>query len=182
MKFLVKSHRDFKDGTPLMQDRIEYIRCILGFPTIKAFAKRLSGRTKALENIILNNSEGWLKPTADKIVEILGVDATWMLVGTGKPYYGDYSQYKYVDLENTYNIDRNDFGIPDRIRKLREEKNMTRPVFAASLSLSVDKIQKIEDRTTLPTVAVVNQIVKVYGVTDAWMLRGEGRQYPPKGR
>lgn len=182
MKLLVKPLRNLDlNKLPLMQDRIEYIRCILGFPDIKSFARRLRSRPRALEKIILNNSEGWLKPVADNIVEILGVDAVWMLVGTGRPYNGDYSQFIYEKPDNgRRHFEKDEYDIGKRIRQVRIEQNMTLPVFGAALKIDPDKIQKVEKGLTQPSVVLVNRIVKVFGVLDPWLLRDEGRQYPAK--
>lgn len=182
VKLLQKPVRKLPEGLPEIQDRIEYLRCVLGYP-IKKFAKRVgfseNGYLKIVERDEIKT--GWFFKLIEAIAVIFNVDKNWIVTGSGSPYgRKDYSEYMFSAVKEDNSNDRTQLG--RRFKQVREDRGQTQAAFAGSLEISTDVIAKVEIGKIYPSIATLNKVIKKYGVLDPWLLRGEGNRYPVPNR
>lgn len=67
-----------------------------------------------------------------------------------------------------------------RIKTVRQEKGMTQAQLADHKDVKVTKnyIYLIESGKTAPAEKLVKDIAKAFGVSETWLLTGEGNKYP----
>jgi DNA-binding XRE family transcriptional regulator len=175
MKLLTKPKRDIQKGTPLIQDRIEFLRCILNYD-IPRFARKTGVSQKGYEGMVIHNKEARLLSFIDTLEAVFGVDRNWLLTNQGRPYKKGYSEHIYTETKpgRKYREPVGRGSIAERFKEVRERLDMTQTVFGATLGESFVTINRIENGERSASIELVNKLVLKYGVPDAWILRGEG--------
>lgn len=180
VKLLEKPIRKLPDGLPEIQDRIEYIRCILGYP-LKPFIRKMGFTLPGYQKIMVRNETktGWFITLIERVVSILDVDKAWIYMGTGSPY-GKKSYDDHMYSNSSEGVDKRGLRkeIGRRFKSVREDKNLTQAIFGSSLGIGLSHVSKIEAGVLMPTIPAINKLIKKYGVLDPWLLRGEGPRYP----
>lgn len=70
----------------------------------------------------------------------------------------------------------------DRIKRIREENQMSQQAFADALGVSKSSIEKYEYGARQPTNALSKVICDRFSVNEHWLLTGEGSMYAPVDR
>jgi DNA-binding XRE family transcriptional regulator len=176
MKYLVKPLRDLPRGLPKISDRIEYLRCVLGYPP-NALALK-TGSSKAFMRKTLMGSDPSMK-LIQSLLKVLPVNESWLFLGTGEPFrVNDISEFIYNRSKNF--DDTIDTDISKRIKEIRLDSGETQAVFAASIGVTKDMYVNIEQGRTGLTVAVLKRIIKKQNLNDTWMLWGVGNKHKVK--
>ena len=179
MKYLLKPLRELPRGLPKMGDRIEYIRCVTGYP-VPAFAVK----TGAAKNSIKKVLEGKTDPTLKLIQNILAifpVNQEWLYLGTGDPFkVDDLSDYFFKKDEDRRADDYVDVEVNERLKEVRLDQDMSQPVFAAAVGTTKDILAFIETGRSGVTVPILKRVIKKFNVSDQWMLWGVGSKYKKK--
>ena len=90
----------------------------------------------------------------------------WVSTGEGKK--------EYLKSDAVLENGRNTVGV--RIRTLRKELRLTQAEFASKLSVTLGLIALIETGRASLTERVAAEISQAYGVSDVWLLTGEGEK------
>lgn len=180
-KFLVKPLRSLPKERESFEigDRIEFLRCILGFP-VPAFARKFGTTTAAMENVLYKRKLPTIK-LIQAIPLVLGADGNWVVSNIGEPYpTKDYSAYIYTEPQSKINDEYS--SIAKRLKEVRVFFNLTLAKFANALDESLDYVASIEYGRQRATIAYVNKVIVKFGILDPWMWRGEGEMRAKKGR
>lgn len=68
-------------------------------------------------------------------------------------------------------------SIPDRIKKIRKDKELSQKSFGEKLGVSRDVINNIENERVEPTELIQKAICNEYGVSYNWLRYGNGEMY-----
>ena len=175
MKLIEKPVRSLSRGLDTMGERIEYLRCSLGF-TVPAFIIKTGSRASTLKKVL----EGKTNPTMtllNNILKIFPVREEWLFLGTGDPFkVDDIDKYLYSPRPS----DGIDDGINERFREVRMDKEMSQPVFASELGVTKDIVSFIEGKRSNVSVSLVKKLAKKFSVSEIWLLYGVGNKYKVK--
>lgn len=180
-KFLVKPMRKLPEDLPTIADRIEYVRCIFGYPVLK-FAKKVGTMKASIENILTGNKNPSLK-ILDGLCTVFQVSKEWVILGSGKPPVvkpdseliyteGSKGQKNMTDEELEEALE---FG--QRVKEIRMDKNMSQAVFAATLGQLTDSLGRVEQGRNRVTLLLVKRVAKAHGATLEWLVWGTGAKY-----
>lgn len=157
-------------------DRVEYIRCILGYPVL-AFERTLGLKNGTYKNYVHYDGKHFRLDTVDKIEQVMGVNKDFILTGAKSAYpKNGYEEFIYKNPKDKRFADTTDVEVGARVREIRAESGLIGALFAAKLDISPDQLYKIENGTNQLQIRTVNKLVKVFGIPDPWILRGEGRK------
>lgn len=70
----------------------------------------------------------------------------------------------------------------DRIKALRKSLGMSQAKFAEALNVSLSAAQKWEIDVNTPTPAIRRLMCEKFGVSEAWLVSGDGEMFSPKDR
>jgi transcriptional regulator with XRE-family HTH domain len=70
----------------------------------------------------------------------------------------------------------------ERIRNIRKELGMTQDEFSAYINLSRNFITQIETGAKKPSDRTIQDICRVFNVSENWLLTGEGEMFVAKTR
>lgn len=70
--------------------------------------------------------------------------------------------------------------IPERVRAVRKQLDMTQAKFGECLGVSVDIVKNLEYGRVAPSDLIINMICARYGVDEHWLRTGEGKMFSPK--
>lgn len=179
LKLVEKPLRKFREDMPEMQDRMEYLRCILGWP-IDSWSRKLGKKADTWLAVVKKNKLTYILPIINQLELVFGVNKNWLLTGNGYPYPKNIvpEHYKFEQVPTSVKSADEMVKVGKRVAEIRGDQNLTQSVFAATVGSTLDAIAKIEKGKRLPTIVEHNAIVTRYGVSDPWMLRGEGGKYP----
>jgi DNA-binding XRE family transcriptional regulator len=174
MKFLTKPLRELPKGLPSMNDRLEWLRCALGYP-VPSFAVKVGAMKGSIKKVLEGKADPNMK-IMQNVLAILPVRDEWLFLGTGKPFkMDDVSAFTY-QTERTKD-DAIDVEVNERFREIRLEKDLSQPVFGAALGISKDIVASIETGRSSITVPLLKKFLKKYNVGESWMLWGVGNKY-----
>lgn len=69
--------------------------------------------------------------------------------------------------------------IGDRIKAVREDRELTKTKFGDMIHISVSAVAKIESGQNSPSEQTVSLICSCFGVNKAWLITGEGEMNSP---
>lgn len=173
--YVVKPIRELPKGLPTMNDRIEFIRCTLGYP-VNTFAIKVGASKASIKKVLAGTATPTMKLLLN-ILEIFPVSKEWLYIGNGQPWTkDDLSDYIY-EVRSESNQGDVDMDVNARLREIRNDSGLSQPVFAAALGLTKDIVAFIETGRTGISIPTLKKILKKYNVSDQWMLWGVGNKY-----
>jgi DNA-binding XRE family transcriptional regulator len=170
-----KSIRGLTNKSPLdtMNDRIEFVRCVLGYP-VSAFASRIGSSKHAVVNVCGERSDFPTIAMVENMCKVLPVNKVWIYAGVGEPFEGSIEQYMYSKESTVQEVDT---GINQRIKEIRASLGFTQALFAAEMKTTRDSLAFIETNKSNASVHLIKAVIKKYGVNPMWLLFGEGNHY-----
>jgi DNA-binding XRE family transcriptional regulator len=175
MKYIQKPLRDLPRGLPKISDRIEYIRCVLGY-TPNALALK-TGSSKVFIRKTLMGGDASMK-LIQSLLKVFPVNESWLFLGTGEPFkVDDISDYIFTKRGD---VDTIDLDVAKRIKEVRIDSGLTVSLFADSIKATKDMAVNFETGRTGLSVDALKKIIKAYNVNDSWILWGIGNKYKIK--
>lgn len=178
MKYRVSPMRVLSDGLPSVQERIEYIRCVLGYP-MEEFAKKLKKSTEEMKGICLGRSLPTL-PLLTKISkEFPVIKQEWLLLSSG-PVPTPESMHKYFfegEVSEANRFQTIDVEVLKRIKEIRMDYKLTQLEYASLIGCSEYLIINIERLKASASVALVKRISKQFHAHTDWIIWGKGEKY-----
>lgn len=176
MKLIEKPVRKLPDGLPDINDRIEYIRCVLGYP-VAAFTRKSGANRGTMVRVLEKEAD----PSIYLIKSILKVfpiiSDQWLYLGTGEPFkVDDIRKYMYGNDTRPGMYD----DINERLREIRLDLDMPQPLFAAAIGISKDTLANMETKRNHVTIPIIISCAKKFGISELWFLYGIGNKYKVK--
>lgn len=168
----VRGINSIKD-TQTINDRIDFVRCTLGY-SITSFSAKIGSSKSALINV-LDARKKILPPMkmVQNILQAFPIDEVWMYNGIGKPFTKDIKDL-IVTNQKANEIDT---SISARLKEIRESQDLTQALFATELGVSRDSYAFVESNRTNPTVDLIKRVVLKYKVSPTWLLFGSGKRH-----
>lgn len=175
MKLLEKPLRNLPKDLPTMNDRIEYLRCVLGYP-ITPFTTKVGSGPAALKNVLLGKKDPTMSLT-NNLLKIFPLNQEWLWMGHGEPFrVDDISKFMYDrgDKEGESGIDTD---INERFREVRLDNKLSQVLFASEMNLTKDMVASIESNRQSVSIATLKKLSKKFNVSEQWLLYGVGNKY-----
>jgi DNA-binding XRE family transcriptional regulator len=174
MKLLEKPMRDLPKGLPEISDRMEYVRCVLGYP-VGAFANKIGSAKTSIVNVVMKTTKPHMG-MIDNLVRVFPVSQEWLFMGKGSAFTVD-DVSAYVHGSSEYDLGPIDDDIAGRVREIRADLGQSQAMFASELGVSKDTITFIELKRSGVSIPLLKRLLKKYSISESWMLWGVGRKY-----
>lgn len=160
-----------------VSDRIEYIRCTLGYP-ISHFARKIGGNLMSVKNIVGKKYASPRLSVLQTIAEVFPVSLEWLVIGTGNAFSEKLKDHYYneamgINLSGKQIV----VDINARIKQIREDQNMSQAIMANILRNTRDVISSIENNRQNPTSILYQNLAKMLKINLHWLITGEGKMY-----
>lgn len=177
-RLLEKPLRNLPAGLPAMADRVEWLRCVLGFP-LSSFAIKVGSSKASLKKVLEGKATPNMKMLMN-LLQIFPIEEQWLYLGTGQPFKVDDITDHMFSRPESKTDDYVDVEVNERFREVRMEKALSQPVFASTLDITKDVVAFIETGRSGITIPVLKRFVKKYGISEQWLLWGVGNKYKIK--
>lgn len=172
MKLIEKPIRQIPKDLNQISDRIEYVRCVLGYP-VGAFASKIGSGRETVQRIIKGESTPNIG-LIDNLLKIFPINTSWLYMNKGKPFtIEDIEPFKY-GFQDKGNAD---LELIERMKELRKKLDLTQAVFAAQVGVTKDNLASIEVGRSNVSVAVLKRMIERFNVSERWLLWGEGKMF-----
>lgn len=177
MKLQTNPKRELTKQLPKINDRIEYVRCILGYD-VKGFARKIGSSPAALLNVVSKDSN--VEPTMKMVtsmITLLPVSKEWLFMGTGEPFTVKDVKPFFPERTGGATLDEN---VPLRVKQIRMEAGLNQTFFAAKLGMSRDSYGFMETNKVDLQLYALKKLVIEFNVSCQWVLFGIGDRYTKK--
>lgn len=179
MKFIEKPMRNLPKDLPTMNDRIEYLRCVLGYP-FTPFTTKVGSGSAALKNVLAGKKDPSISLLTN-IIKIFPVSEEWLYIGRGEPFkVDDLTEYVYNKKGDKAKEEAVDSEINERFREIRLDTQLSQVLFASEMQMTKDMVASIETNRQSTSVAAIKRLAKKFNVSEMWMLYGVGNKYKIK--
>lgn len=158
-----------------MNDRIEYLRCVLGYP-VTPFTTKVGSGPAALKNVLTGKKDPSIS-LLNNILKIFPVNQEWLFIGHGQPFtVDDISPYifskKREEKEEAFETEIN-----ERFREVRLDTGLSQVLFASELNLTKDMVASIESLRQGVSITTLKKLAKKFNISEVWFLYGVGNKY-----
>jgi DNA-binding XRE family transcriptional regulator len=176
MKYLETPLRPLPKGLPKIHDRIEHIRCLLGYP-LTTFATKVGSAKASMKRVVMGET-GPHYNMLETLLTVFPISPMWLHMGDGPMWTkNDISQYYYQSGPTDENTDAE---IAARIREVRKDQDLSQPTFGGLLGVTKDQIAFIETGRTGVSPRLLQKMVMKFNVYPEWLLMGTGNKYRKK--
>jgi transcriptional regulator with XRE-family HTH domain len=174
-KLLEKPLIKIPNNFPRMSDRVEFVRCIFGFP-LKSFANHLGTSLNTVTMVCKGEKQPNIR-LLNVICEAFPVNKSWLAFNEGSDQVvtvKDYSSYIYQGGKTKQ--DQIDEELVKRFILLRVEAGLTQHQLALKVKTSYDVIKGFEAKRTGIPIPLFKKLIEFYGIPDEFALWGTGPQ------
>lgn len=174
--FIEKSMRGLtsKDIPASINERLEWIRCVLGYPA-NTFASRIGSSKYAVINVLgEKNDDPSVRMVKNLCTVFPVVNEAWIWTGVGDPFLKDYDKYIFSHQETIPDIDT---GVNQRVKELRTDTGYTQALFAAEVGTTRDSLAFVEINKSNLSLITAKQIISKFHANPWWLLFGSGQKY-----
>ena len=148
------------------RERIKMVREEQGLSRVE-FAHRI-GRTPSFLTQLENGTSGFSEQTVLSICRVFGVRYEWLLSGQGSMYEDGREDLGRVKTE------RDEDGVPSRVKAVRGKMKMTQQQFADYLKCSKVQIAKVESGKGKASDRWLEHVAEKCTVNLTWLRSGNG--------
>lgn len=176
MKLLEKPLRNLPRDLPTMNDRIEHLRCVLGYP-VTPFTTKVGSGPPAMKNVLLGKKDPTMS-LLNNILKIFPVNQEWLFLGHGEPFtVDDISEYVYKKNKDKEDDSGIETEINERFREVRLDSGLSQVLFASDMNLTKDMVASIESNRQNISITTLKKLSKKFNVSELWLLYGVGNKY-----
>lgn len=174
MKLLEKPLRSLPKDLPTMNDRIEYLRCILGYP-ITPFTTKVGSGPAAIKNVLAGKKDPSINLLSN-IIKIFPVRPEWLYIGNGQPFnVDDVSSFMYK--RGAGKEEEVEKEINERFREIRIDSGLSQVLFASEMKMTKDMVASIEINRQGVSITTLKKLARKFNVSEMWFLYGVGNKY-----
>jgi len=175
-KYKVEPVRDINE-LATVSDRIEYIRCTLGYP-LSHFARKIGGNLMSIKNMVGKKYASPRLSVLETMAEVFPISLQWLVMGEGDAFTSKLTDY-YYDTNIGINLSGKQIvvDINGRIKLIRESQNMSQAIMANILRSTRDVISSIENNRQNPTSILYQNLASKLKINLNWLISGEGEMY-----
>lgn len=178
MKLLKEPLKTLPKKLDSIGDRVEYLRCALGFP-LNAWTTKIGTNPNFFQKVVKEGATPTMN-MLNNVLKVLPVSKEWLFLGQGQPFTADdVSPYVHTSVKDRRKEQIN-HEINDRFRVIRQDKGLSQVLFGNDLGVTKDVVASIENKRQNVSVHIIIELAKKFDVNELWMLYGTGNKYKKK--